>query len=1714
MKHGTPRSHTAKHARKTPVHSGHQRLLSLLLCLAVVLGSFSAYPIMAVTGSELKAVTIQYAGEKLERLTLPENEKAELTAECTPAVEGTEYQWQILADPQNETWVNIYDGTAKQLTVSYALVQALLDASGSAYIRCRAAVSGDECVSSPVCVTVEYLPPFTGRELAASTTAAQNLQKSTRRAAAQENSEEQMVNIAINYLDGVSGLAIYSPYTGYVNVSSDGYVATVISPTYLGYEPRYNAADPAAVLPDTSGKDHRNEFPDPAPTINLNIPQGYAQAQYIVNVYYFASDVPYAVRYFFQNIHDDQYTENVDLYRTGVARTGTIISDQDLAVDESMTIGFTKLHHYPEAVAADGSTVFECYYDRNYYMLKFDTNGGYGVEPIYARYGTPFLVNEPTKHGYVFAGWDKQAADGTYDDTKDALPATIPDENQTYRAIWEQSDTTYNVAYWLQDADDDTYAYIGTRKLGAKSGNPVKVGDNDNDKIEGIPICGNEEHGENDHTEDCYLQYAQYCMLDTEKNKDVSVIVNGDGSTVLNVYYTRQYYTLRFIYAKEYNRDQDHNTSPDPANPLTGINFSVVGGSTYGFGNVSKDAGHGSWFANHPDYTLDQLLARINQFDGQENWGLVDGLPQLKDATYVTGTYPAEGEGYKQNGASGDYNQLGDRYHYFEITARFGADLTALWPTDVFESIKVKNPESHTANGASDALENDGWGNYAYLAGWNGEHKVQYSIDNSNSTVKGLYQKLDENILLGSYNGTKYTYEDGGVKRQIKTNATVGGQEVSSNVCYFLGFFDNGANISWSVPRQWTYDSYVPMFENEVPQDTPLYRAIVAAASVKQTQVTYEVSGKSYTWNQETTDRTYTDPDTGRVYYYYNGQIYRLYDRASASDDNVIASSSNANGQTQTVLTGFDFDQNKKLSVWCQQIFTGELADGRLSFTTRFFYTRKSFTVTLHSHNVVYGTYKVPFDSPMNHTMLVDGSLLTPPYPDTLEENAYYFDGWYASPECIDGTHYEPADDPIMPAADVVLYAKWAPMKHTVRFFRTRSDMLKYTAGDTSVKPIEVREMTHGNVLGSVDNPEDNSGYKYAFGGWFYEENGKRLAFTPLDTPVVKDLNVFASWGSMTAQPYRIHYALHDPETDPEWIGRLAAAADTPKDNEAYTVTNGTETHTYIYLASDQKFHLRIADDSHGYAYQGSTRTFVPKVGDPYDQLYSDYNRKGYYPTLASHSVTLEYEENKEKLQHNVFTFTYVHVPTVDYRVEYRYADTNKEISPSVTKTTSDAVITERFKTITDYIPDAFFKRLILAVEKNEQGDYVGASTNVVVFYYSKNTTSAYYAVHYMLQDLGAGTALDKDADGQYINYTESSAHTEGIGNVDQICAIPPQTFSGFTVQKTARVVSAGAAGAQEEDTSLIENDGDPHFNITVSQDGTELYIFYTRRMQEYKVYYLKYGTDIRDLASFTAASEGVLRIDGPMTAQFGAAVTVSAENVSFGGWTCVSALSQTIAIRSANEQNYCIFYYAPVQRTIEYRVWAYGGGTLDNTIEVFNGENVEIKGSTPTALEGYTFSGWYLDEACTVPVGSKGVVDPDTDHLDPVSERLTVMPDVNVFYAKFSPINGSLTITRQNGENDESSGQQVFVYTIRAKNDPGYVVYATITGNGSVTVKGLPCREYTVTQENHWSWRYGDAAQEVTVVTDKTEEVLFGAAANTKRWLNGNSQRLRNRRG
>ena len=142
------------------------------------------------------------------------------------------------------------------------------------------------------------------------------------------------------------------------------------------------------------------------------------------------------------------------------------------------------------------------------------------------------------------------------------------------------------------------------------------------------------------------------------------------------------------------------------------------------------------------------------------------------------------------------------------------------------------------------------------------------------------------------------------------------------------------------------------------------------------------------------------------------------------------------------------------------------------------------------------------------------------------------------------------------------------------------------------------------------------------------------------------------------------------------------------------------------------------------------------------------------------------------------------------------------------------------------------------------------------------------------------------------------------------------------------------------------------------------------------------------------------------------------------------------------------------MQYNVDYQVWPQGGGTVSPSKEVVEGDT-SFEGSTPTEKPGYRFDGWYLDENCTNSVTDQGNVDPTKNKLVPNKSELEAMPKVNTFYAKFVPVLGDLTITRSHAS-DEGKGDRVFVYRIKATEDPSFELFVSIKGNGSVTLKNL----------------------------------------------------------
>ena len=255
---------------------------------------------------------------------------------------------------------------------------------------------------------------------------------------------------------------------------------TVTSPTVVGYAPNQETVTINQVIDD----------------------------HVTITVTYQPVEVDFTVKHYQQNVNDDKYI----LAETEPKKAFTESQVGDKLAKEYN--GFTALlYDTTTKVAADGSTVVEIYYDRNYYLMSFNLNGGFGVEPIYARFGAALEVGTPTKPGYTFSGWEPQ------------VPATVPAENTTHKAKWTPGESGFTVVFWYENANDNGYSVAGTYKpADVKPGTEKKSGDYKNQNFTGRDT-----------------KHFTYNAAKAE-----TVTVKGDGSTVLNVYYTRNTYTLKF----------------------------------------------------------------------------------------------------------------------------------------------------------------------------------------------------------------------------------------------------------------------------------------------------------------------------------------------------------------------------------------------------------------------------------------------------------------------------------------------------------------------------------------------------------------------------------------------------------------------------------------------------------------------------------------------------------------------------------------------------------------------------------------------------------------------------------------------------------------------------------------------------------------------------------------------------------------------------------------------------------------------------------------------------------------------------------------------------------------------------------------------------------------------------------------------------------------
>lgn len=264
---------------------------------------------------------------------------------------------------------------------------------------------------------------------------------------------------------------------------------------------------------------------------------------------------------------------------------------------------------------------------------------------------------------------------------------------------------------------------------------------------------------------------------------------------------------------------------------------------------------------------------------------------------------------------------------------------------------------------------------------------------------------------------------------------------------------------------------------------------------------------------------------------------------------------------------------------------------------------------------------------------------------------------------------------------------------------------------------------------------------------------------------------------------------------------------------------------------------------------------------------------------------------------------------------------------------------------------------------------------------------------------------------------------------------------------------------------------------------------------------------------------------------------TVTRENYSFAGWKVtvndgtawetgklysdaeVRTLVETHTYAEATNTTLVAQWIPDVVITYETKVFGPTGEEVTDsanavkptseTIAVFAESAI---GSIPAVAQNYKFVGWFKDEACTNPVvsswinGTKLTPQKDKDYSDqsaekPVGFDTAMGYQEATYYAKFVIDVAPLTIKKTGM--DENTESAIFSVT-----GAGYTGKVTVPNGGEVTLY-IPCGEYTISEDDEWTWRYGELNDKTVTLNASGAEVDFDNTKTQSYWLSGDNYKV-----
>lgn len=1095
-----------------------------------------------------------------------------------------------------------------------------------------------------------------------------------------ETEPPEKVNIIINYVF-TNGEIAAEPYTAEIAEGSDFY-AVVQMPTIQGYLPYV-------------GTEQLDSY-----TLSYS---NIAEDQ-IINVTYQPTNVNYSIVYMLQNVNGEGYTEDSRETRQGL--TDSIVP----AVTKEYP-GFSMLWYDTPAIAADGSTVVEVYYERNFYLMLFNLDGGYGVEPIYARYDSAVSVGTPSKAGYTFNGWTP------------AVPATMPVDGGTYTAQWTANDTAkVSVVFWGENPNDEGYSYLTTGVINAKPGTEYTFvngssvflicgKDEHTHTVECSLICGKTEHTQ--HTEDCIscthecdlncYGAGNYTLVNTTKPSQIDTPTrNGvytyntgifGGTTHYYLYLDGTWYCAGYEYrGNTYTEDTQsitHSCTHTHTSDCYTCEYHAHTAACYSCG---KEAHTHTSSCNQTGSGLNSKL-----------WTFVrsETVTVAADGSSVVNVY------YDRTTFT-----LTFHYNYSRNNYNSTSTITDKWGADIGTRFLAVNT---TAKGNLWSTSTDGedpWTSYLQIMPQNDEDYYCRNSSTTEQTAEYYTENADGTYSL-EYSVTAY-YGEG--------NLTISAEDFYEMEGFTYSHGTDGEGDSMSAPGRYGDFNGAKFYYKRHHYSIEFYSPTVL---LKKTEnVPYESALSGYNWT----------PDASQAPAQYEpGSV--VFEGWYLSPE---CTGDKFDFTTHTMPAGTK-DGDTTLTLYAKWV--------PVTHTVKIY---PSDTDAKNGKNQIGDTLEVPHGSKVK----------TKDIPENPTSGNLKFVGWFY----MDGDVEKAFDFNNMPVnKDLVIYAKWSDSTVVPYFIYYRAkDSNGNVVMDENGNPLELADATTGHALTGLSRTfEALPGEKLIENyqeGWFPETKSHNMVLT-----AGKDNSFIFYYVPVNAVPYTVKYleegtgaVLHDekyvednrkavvtenfvviPGYMPDaYQKRLVVSAD-GIENEIIFYYHKDDSHAY-YMLSHHTQNLDGATYTEVSSSQAigdvGTEYFAQPQNIPgftYVESKTEIVVGGSTTPGTSHVLTTGGLEIKHYYDRNAYP----------YIVRYLEAETNKELAPEKTKDAEGntltglygEVVSENKIDITGYTcisKDA--QTLTIRIEEDAELEY-----NIITFYYQENEAKIIYEV---VGPTGSGT--------------------------------------------------------------------------------------------------------------------------------------------------------------------------------------------------------------------------------------------------------------------------------------------------------------------------------------------------------------------------------------